>query len=154
MCFEWKRVIWLLSLISRSNAFWMNIMVTLSTTWHNGCNISCICPWTLICFVMFFWRFWTSKTVSSRFKYMINRLWHGVRVITLCMNPKAIWQVMGFKLDISGNNQNTMKPAQWLSGRASPLWLGGCGLDPRPGHTKDFKNSTSCCFAWCSALRK
>ena len=27
-------------------------------------------------------------------------------------------------------------PAQWLSGRASALWSGGCGFDPRPGHTK------------------
>ena len=45
-------------------------------------------------------------------------------------------------------------PAQWLSGRASALWPGGCGFDPRPGHTKDFKNGTSCSFAWRSALRK
>ena len=44
--------------------------------------------------------------------------------------------------------------AQWLSGRVSALWLGGCGFDPRPGHTKDFKNGTSCSFAWRSALRK
>ena len=46
------------------------------------------------------------------------------------------------------------RPAQWLSGRASALWPGGCGFDPRPGHTKDFKNGTSCSFAWRSALRK
>ena len=46
------------------------------------------------------------------------------------------------------------RPAQWLSGRASALWPGGCGFDPRPGHTKDFKNGTSCSFAWHSALRK
>ena len=29
-----------------------------------------------------------------------------------------------------------------------------CGIYPRPGHTKDFKNGTSCSFAWCLALRK
>ena len=45
-------------------------------------------------------------------------------------------------------------PAQRLSGRASALWPGGCWFDPRPGHTKDFKNGTSCSFVWCSALRK
>ena len=44
--------------------------------------------------------------------------------------------------------------APWLSGRASALWPVGCGFDPRPGHTKDFKNGTSCSFAWRSALRK
>ena len=49
---------------------------------------------------------------------------------------------------------NPILPAQWLSGRASALWPGGCGFDPRPGHTKDFKNGTSCSFAWRSALRK
>ena len=27
-------------------------------------------------------------------------------------------------------------------------------FDPRPSHTKDFKNDTSCSFAWRSALRK
>ena len=37
---------------------------------------------------------------------------------------------------------------------ASALWPGGCGFDPRLGHTKDFKNGTSCSFAWRSALRK
>ena len=42
-------------------------------------------------------------------------------------------------------------PVQWLSGRASALWPVGCGFDPRPGHTKDFKNGTSCSFAWRSA---
>ena len=47
-----------------------------------------------------------------------------------------------------------LEPAQWLSGRASALWPVGCGFDPRPGHTKDFKNGTSCSFAWRSALRK
>ena len=30
----------------------------------------------------------------------------------------------------------------------------GCGFDPQLGHTKDFKNGTSCSFAWRSALRK
>ena len=36
-------------------------------------------------------------------------------------------------------------PAHWLSGRASALKrIGGCGFDPQPGHTKDFKNGTSC----------
>ena len=38
------------------------------------------------------------------------------------------------------------------SGRASALWPGGC-FDPLPGHTKDFKNGTSCSFAWRSASR-
>ena len=51
-------------------------------------------------------------------------------------------------------SSTTSLPAQWLSGRASALWPGGCGFDPRPGHTKDFKNGTSCSFAWRSALRK
>ena len=46
------------------------------------------------------------------------------------------------------------KPALWLSCRASALWSGGCGFDPRPGFTKDFKNDTSCSFTWRSALRK
>ena len=31
---------------------------------------------------------------------------------------------------------------------------GGCGFDLGAGHTKDFKNGTSCSFAWCPALRK
>ena len=45
-------------------------------------------------------------------------------------------------------------PAQWLSGRASTLWQGGCRFDTWPGHTKEFKNRTSCSFAWHSALRR
>ena len=49
---------------------------------------------------------------------------------------------------------SVVRPAQWLSGRASALCPGGCGFDPRPGRTKDFKNGTSCSFAWRSALRK
>ena len=44
-------------------------------------------------------------------------------------------------------------PAQWLSGRASALWPGGCGFDPQPGHTKDFKNGTSC-FRLALSIKK
>ena len=42
-------------------------------------------------------------------------------------------------------------PARWLSGRVSALLPGGCWFNPQLGHTKDFKNGTSCSFAWCSA---
>jgi len=36
-------------------------------------------------------------------------------------------------------------------GRVSALRLGGRGFDPRPGHTKDYKNGTHCLPAWHSA---
>ena len=36
--------------------------------------------------------------------------------------------------------------------RASALGARGRGLDPGPGHTKDFKNVTSGYLAWRSAL--
>ena len=39
-------------------------------------------------------------------------------------------------------------------GRAYALLQGGCGFDPQPSHTKDFKYGTGCSFAWRSALRK
>ena len=35
-----------------------------------------------------------------------------------------------------------------------PLLTRRLQLDPRPSHTKDFKDGTSCSFAWRSALRK
>ena len=38
--------------------------------------------------------------------------------------------------------------------RASVLWLRGCGFDLQLSHIKDFKNGTTCSFAWHSALRK
>ena len=37
--------------------------------------------------------------------------------------------------------------------RVSALRLGGRGFDPRPGHTKDYKNGTQCLPAWHSASR-
>ena len=36
--------------------------------------------------------------------------------------------------------------------RASALGAGGRGFNPGPGHTKDFKNGTSGCLVWRSAL--
>ena len=47
------------------------------------------------------------------------------------------------------NQQAEYLPTYWRIGsvtRASGLRPGGCGFDPRPSHTKDFKNGISCSF--------
>ena len=38
-------------------------------------------------------------------------------------------------------------------GRASASSEGGRGFDPRPDHTKYFKNGRNGCPPWCSGLR-
>ena len=45
-----------------------------------------------------------------------------------------------------------IKMSNSSAGRASALGAGGTGFNPGPGHTKDFKNGTSCFLAWRSAL--
>ena len=38
-------------------------------------------------------------------------------------------------------------------GRVYTLWQGGCGFSSQQSHSRDFKNGTSCIFAWHSIIR-
>ena len=46
-----------------------------------------------------------------------------------------------------------INPSGGLVVRASASRLGGRGFEPRPGHTKDFKNGTYCFLVRCSAFK-
>ena len=108
----------------------------------------------------------TSKIFLSETTRPIS-IYHGRNVPFVtpyqdCSNRYDLSKTHGRQLGAGGSGGTGLifsiynlyrKPAEWLSGRASALWPVGCGFDPRPGHTKYFKNGTSCSFAWRSALR-
>ena len=72
------------------------------------------------------------------------------------------WRNIALKEYVVGTHLNCLllrhsDEYHWHSssvGKASALWPGGCRFDPRPSHTKDFKNGASCSFTWHSALKK
>ena len=47
-----------------------------------------------------------------------------------------------------------MNRCDGLEVRACASRSGGCGFEPRPGHTKDFKNFTFCLLVRCSAFKE
>ena len=98
-------------------------------------------------------KFFSRRHIEKVFLFFPeNRIWHFMQIKCQILfsrkNKKNTVHVSSAQL------AQRVVPAQWLSGRASALWPGGCGFDPWPGHTKDFKNGTSCSFTWRSALRK
>ena len=79
-------------------------------------------------------------------KYLDRQIWANKvgpdQILHFGTYPAIFWQI---------SRQLTQSDS---IGRVSALWLGGCGFNPRPSHTKDFKNGPSCSFTLRSALRK
>ena len=109
-----------------------------------------------------FGRLWEITPESSRLELSFlnttllpNALYNLTKFHEKSSKGIELWTAQGFIYRRTpGRSLYSPNGGGGLSGRASALCSGGCGFDPRPGHTKDFKNGTSCSFAWRSALRK
>lgn len=60
------------------------------------------------------------------------------------------WQLWGCKF--LSSRIRFLRQLKWSTGGVSSLRVGGCGFDPRPCQTKDFKDGPHCVPAWHSRL--
>ena len=75
-----------------------------------------------------------------------------VQTIKGIIHYSLMFGTMGKKF--SKQHTEIFSPENRHSGSVARALPGGCGFDPWLIHTKDFKNGTSCSFAWRLALRK
>ena len=127
---------------------------------------------------LFFFFFLSSFVIVSRVRARLFTIPFGItgrlRSVIVSLSGHTVFSCFLFMANNADQGQTPHSAASDLSlhclsrhyctknrhgdsvGTASALCRGGggCGFNPRPSNTKDFKKGTNCSFAWRSALRK